>query len=119
MRSPEGKFALGPVRTDYVSDHVGINRRIPEGWTVAADMHSHPCVPNGRTDVFSESDLITGITTRTVGYMVDLCTGDVHEFVPGERVDEIEIDTGLFLTGGKIIGHVPAFPNDCKANEGF
>lgn len=119
-QGPDGKYVNSPVRTDYASDSVRIYRRAPTGYRIVADIHSHPCIPNTHGGVFSDSDIITSITSRTVGYMVDLCTGDVHEFLPGRtRVDEVEVGADQFLTGGKTIGHVPAYPNDTKANEGF
>jgi hypothetical protein len=116
----DGKYVPGPVRTDYNSSAVQVNRVVPYGWRLVADIHTHPCVPGFHTGIFSDSDLIDSLTSRTISYMVDLCTGDVHEFIPGKSpVDDVKVQEDFYLTAGKIIGHVPAFPDDPKAKEGF
>lgn len=119
---PKGKFTVGPVRTDYGSDHVRItNEGVPSDWDIAADFHSHPCVPHHLTSVFSSEDIMGAIMTRTTSYMVDLCTGNVHEFVPGtSKPDTTKIDgQDRWLTGGSIIGQVAAFPAAPLAVEGI
>lgn len=121
VRDPvDGKFLVGPTRTDYASDSVEIFKHVPARFTLVADVHSHPCLPNHYTGFFSPDDAILSLTSRVTSYMVDLCTGSVHEFIPGTtRVDDTEVESGRYLTEGAIIGRVPAFPNDPTAKEGF
>ena len=117
----KGKFVVGPVRTDYASDHVAITSfGMPPDWTLAGGIHSHPCLPDHAPEFFSPEDMIGAITTRSVMFMVDLCTGEVHEFIPGEtKPDEEEADDGMWLTRGRIIGHVAAFKDQPHAKEGI
>jgi hypothetical protein len=119
---PKGKFVVSPVRTDYNSDNVRVeDDEGPSDWKVVADFHSHPCVPHHYTGLFSGEDMIGALMGRKTAYMVDLCTGDVHEFIPGkDRVDVEPIHDGdEYLSPGRIIGHVPAYPNDPTAHEGL
>lgn len=107
----DGKFLNSPVRTDYGSDHVRVSTHTPADMKRVADIHSHPCVPEHVTGKFSPEDMIESITTRMPAYMVDLCTGDVHEFLPGvTKPDEVyDKDAEIWMTGGTVIGHVLKF----------
>jgi hypothetical protein len=110
---PNGKYALAPLRTDFQSDHTRPDTRsVPLGWVIAADEHSHPCLPDYVTSVFSPTDMIGYLISDQIGFMVDLCTGDVHEFLPGKtKVNETQVAPGIWLSGGKVIGNVgPAKP---------
>lgn len=105
----EGKFVMGPVHSNYASNTVTIPDDGPTGWETAADIHSHPCAPKNVTQVFSPEDMIGAIVYRIpVAYMLDMCTGDVHEFIPNvTKIDEEQIDGEVWLSQGKIIGHIP------------
>jgi hypothetical protein len=119
---PHGKYAVGPVRTDYIADAVQIHDQdAPADWTVAADLHSHPCVPRHDTGLFSGPDIEGAYATRTTQFMLDMCTGDVHEFIPGLTVpnDVKDHDGDRWLTAGLVIGHVAAFKDEPIANEGL
>lgn len=114
-----GKFVMSGVTTNYKSDSVRIPEAVPLGFKLVADIHSHPCLPNAYPQVFSPDDIISSITTRTTAYLVDLCTGKVHEFVPGvTKPDEVLIDDDTWLTEGVVIGQVAAFPDEPKAVAG-
>ena len=117
----DGKFLMSPVRTDYASDHVQVADRNPEGMKRIADIHSHPCVPQHVTGKFSPQDMMESITTRTIAFMVDLCTGDVHAFVPGvTKPDEaFDDDAEIYMTGGLVIGRVASFPTGLVADVGL
>jgi hypothetical protein len=119
MVDPKGQFVVAPVRTDYQSDHVRIKDDTgPDGWVVAADFHSHPCLPRHFPGLFSPQDMISAITTRTIMYMVDLCTGDVHEFIPGvTKPDDVAVED-IWLSAGKVVGKALAFPFQPVASEG-
>lgn len=118
-QDPAGKFVVGGMHTDYQSDSVETPTHVLRGWTLAADIHSHPCVPEHYTEYFSANDIIASITSRTTSYMVDFCTGDVHEFIPGTtKPDEVQVED-RWLTGGVVVGHVAAFPDDPKAVLGL
>lgn len=119
-KDPAGKFVVGGARTDYQSDSVHTPDIVPIGWTLAADIHSHPCVPEHVGNMFSPADIISSITSRTPMYMVDLCTGKVHEFLNGiTRPDEVLVNEDTWTTEGAIIGQVEAFPTDPIANVGI
>lgn len=117
----KGKYAVSPVRTDYISDSVNVVKDFnPSNWKIQADFHSHPCLPHHYTGLFSQMDMIGSITERTTAYMVDLCTGDVHEFIPGvTKPDSVETHDDMWLSAGKIIGHVEAFKDAALAHEGL
>jgi hypothetical protein len=116
---PSGKFVASAVHSDYAGDHVSMNHDVPPGWVLAADIHSHPCVPHHVPSMFSPQDMIGSIITRTTSFMVDFCTGDVHEFIPGvTRPDLMPVDN-IWLTPGIIVGHVPAFALEPTADEGI
>ena len=117
---PEGKFVAGAVHTDYAGDHVSMRHDVPDGWTLAADIHSHPCVPHHIPSMFSPQDMMGSIISRTVSYMVDMCTGFIHEFVPGvTKPDQTLVEEGVWLSEGKIVGQVPAFKTEPTADEGI
>lgn len=121
-KDPRGKFAVSPVRTDYASDNVRVeDGDAPSDWKVVADFHSHPCIAHHYTGLFSGEDMIGALMGRKIAYMVDLCTGNVHEFIPGkDRVDVEPIRDGdEFLSPGRIIGHVQAYEFEPRANEGL
>jgi hypothetical protein len=115
-----GKYVNSPVHTDYASNHVSIHDDQPTGWEMAADVHSHPCAPPNVTQVFSPEDMI-GATIQRVpaSFMVDLCTGSVHEFIPGKtKIDAEKVDGEVWLSQGEIIGHI-APAKMPLANEGI
>jgi hypothetical protein len=122
-KNATGRFAVGPVHSDYSADSVRSSTgAAPAGWHKVADFHSHPCVPEHLHRLFSLQDVAGLISTRMTGYMVDMCTGDVHEFIPGvTKQDEVLVPEAgnRWMTGGSIIGHVQAFKNEPTANEGI
>lgn len=118
-RAANGKFVAGPVWSSNFSDHVVMHNKVPYGWTLIATVHSHPCLQDHWTGLFSPEDMLGSLVSRTVGFMVDLCTGDVHEFLPGiTRVDQTLVGD-IYITAGNIIGHVNAYPNDATTNTGL
>ena len=121
MKDPAGKIAVGPTRSDYASDHVSIRPNGPEDWTLLATIHSHPCIPNHYPNLFSPQDMMGSVMTKTTGYMVSLCTGDIHEFIPGKTpMDDVHLDDeDIWLSAGNIVGHVAALPDVAKADEGI
>jgi proteasome lid subunit RPN8/RPN11 len=118
-KDSDGRFVAVPVWTNYQSDHVEIHSRVPVGFSVVAMIHSHPCLPGYETGFYSPQDLMASILVRTPSYMVDLCTGDVHQFLPGtDRPDDVQPEgEQIYMSAGTIIGNVGAH-DDSKANEG-
>lgn len=109
-KRPDGKFEVGPVSSSYDGDHVGIDHSVPPGYKMVADYHSHPCLPDSHAvEFFSPQDIAGDTALRIVGFMLDECTGAVHEFTPGRdapndvQVDEMEL---IFLTRGRVVGHI-------------
>src|ERR1700674_4119454 len=43
LRPSDGKYVVGPVRSDYAGDSVQVNHSVPPGWKLVADFHTHPC----------------------------------------------------------------------------
>lgn len=117
---PKGKFTVGPVRTDYQSDSVSVSGSgVPSDWVKAAAVHSHPCVPNHYTYLFSPQDVMGAIGERIINFMVDVCSGAVHKFDPAiDRPDVTQVD-GIWMTGGRLVGYVTAYPNGVRADEGI
>lgn len=116
---PKGKFVVGPVHTDYNSDSVRIMvNETPSDWQLAATFHSHPCLPNHANQLFSPQDVMNSITRRVISFMVDLCDGSVHEFIPGKNRPDTELFDGIWMTQGAVIAHVPP-AKMALANDGL
>lgn len=116
----DGRFVVTPVHTDYQSDNVRIMLEdAPSDWTTVATFHSHPCLPHHANYLFSPADLIGSITHRLSNYMVDLCTGDVHEFIIGKDKPDTVFHDNIWMTGGTVIGTIEAFPEATAAHEGI
>jgi hypothetical protein len=115
---PDGRFVLGPSRTDYSGDEVEIPRGVPQGWTFAGDFHTHPCHPKSHADRdFSKDDLqYTGVAH----YMGELCNGRVHEWVPiaAERYAQEDVQ-GEQLTEGDVVATIDVLPLDVDAHPGL
>ena len=120
VKDDHGKIAVGPTRSDYASDHVSIRPNAPDSWEILATIHSHPCIPNHYPNVFSPQDMMGSYMTKTTGYMVSLCTGEIHEFIPGKNApNDVHLDDeDIWVSAGTIVGHVDKFPDIAKANEG-
>lgn len=109
VRTAGGKYAALKPRTDFSGDSV----RIDEGTGFIEDMmgivqvgsyHTHPCIAKHLSAYFSPPDLYEAIYQRRLVFMGDLCTGYVHEFKPGDKPDVDEVDDGLWLSKGRILG---------------
>jgi hypothetical protein len=105
LKDPAGKFVVSPVGTDYQGDHVSFSTEAPTGWTTVATYHTHPCIPDHATNLFSPEDMM-GIVVRKIpaAFMGDLCTGDVHKYSLGDPQNDTKYDI-VWLTPGKIVGH--------------
>jgi hypothetical protein len=79
--------------------------------------HVHPCMNGYANSMFSQTDVITAIFSRVPEFMLDSCTGLVHEF--DAKIDKIHdtgedvrIDDGspsgkeVHLPYGRIIGDI-------------
>jgi len=122
-RTSDGKYINGPARSDYSGDSVQVNTSHPVGSTMVASVHSHPCNPDAHyVSFFSPEDLISDISRRQIGIMVDFCTGDVHEFDPSRDVaaaEELENDPGTYSTHGRIVGHIEVSKETVEPHVGF
>lgn len=120
-KDSHGQFAVGPARTDYKGDGVRISANVPEDWNIVATVHTHPCIANHFPGLFSPDDMIGSITSRTIGFMVNMCTGNIQMFTPGiSKADDVELkDEGIWLSAGTVIGTVDAFPDVAKADTGI
>ena len=93
---------------------------VPTGMKVVGDFHVHIC--SVHNDVFapyfSTSDAILNQGLHTVGYMLDLCTHNVHRYDPTQDdADDEEIDfkphadgtrhPPIYMTIGHIVGWIP------------
>ena len=113
---PDGRFVVGPVKSTYSGDSVAISHAVPGGWKLVADYHSHPCnAKSHEVAFFSPLDIEGSTMDRITGIMVDLCTGNVHEFTPGrDSPNNEKVVDGVYLTQGRIVGHITV---DGKSQE--
>ena len=104
----EDQFLALPPNTTYEGDHVAIesNSFAPEA-KVIGSYHTHPCLPGHDVEYFSPADLTEALFMHRTVFMGDLCTGNVHEFKPGDKPDDSRPSSDsedIFLTKGRIIG---------------
>lgn len=106
VKMPSGKYSALAANTSYQGDSVSIQRNdFGLNASVVGAYHTHPCLPEHDVEFFSEPDLIGPIFYRQLAFMGDFCTGNVHEFVPGDKPDaEPSHNPNLYLTKGRIIG---------------
>ncbi|HTS55226.1 MAG TPA: hypothetical protein VMH26_18305 [Burkholderiales bacterium] len=120
-RRPDGKFVVGPASSNYAGDNTGIGHSVPEGWTLAADIHTHPCLPDSHApNYFSPEDYSDNLSRKIPGFMVNLCDGKIHEYIPGVTpIDELVESVGIYTTQGKIIGTIPVDGKSQEPDTGF
>jgi hypothetical protein len=120
---PDGKFVVGPVESDGDGTSVSIRHSVPSGWKEVASYHTHPCLTKTHLpSFFSPQDIEGDVELRETGFLGDLCTGDVHEFTPGRDSPndaEAGLDTGVWLTHGRIIGHITVDNTVIEPNTGL
>jgi hypothetical protein len=112
---PNGKYAYATPETTYEGDHMAVSQD-PDDYQrgkIVAHYHTHPCLPYSHIiDKFSDGDLRSYRIVNRPGYMLDMCTGDVHFWAPGDSVDTrgtfSETTIEVHKTSvGKIVGHIP------------
>lgn len=120
---PDGKFVVGPVRSDYSGDSVRIQHRVPIGWKLVGDYHTHPCNADSHANpFFSGEDMASVTELRITGFMGDLCTGKVHEFTPGKDVpndEQPDKEDPVWLTQGRVIGQIKVDGKSMEPDEGY
>lgn len=110
--TPDEKYVVGPVVTMFSGDQSQFNFGAPEPLIAVSHIHSHPCNPSSHANsYFSPPDMINYAVHRIPGFMLDMCTGDVHEFPLGARMDiEHPCTTPtcqrVWLSHGIIVGRV-------------
>lgn len=85
LRTTNGKFRFSQPETSYRGDglHIEYNNDFM-GYDVVADYHTHPCLPYSHWPaVFSDGDANSSDVNDIVGYMGDLCSGVIRQYVPG------------------------------------
>jgi len=121
-RLGDGKYVVGPVHTDYSGDSLEQDHHVPPGYVLVADFHTHPCLPQSHSvSYFSPQDISGNLAEHTIGFMGDLCSGDVHEFDPlkDRPADEPVPGTpGIYSTRGRVIGHVQITRVSLEADQG-
>jgi len=107
VQGPDGKFTFSDPVTDYAGDHVGVDQdpeHYPKDVKIVAGYHSHACLPHTHVPaVLSPDDLSNARTLNKPEYMLDMCTGDVHYWAPGDPTEMVEYEQ---VAKGKIVGHV-------------
>ncbi len=120
---PDGKYVVGPVHSSYAGDSLDMHHGVPLGWKLAADYHTHPCLPQHHdVPYFSPQDLEGYLSEHLPGFMGDLCTGNVHLFVPGKDAPDNEQppkDPDVHLTQGRIVGQLKVDGVDQEPNTGI
>jgi hypothetical protein len=102
---PNGKFAMGAPITDFSGDSIAEIDFDPLDYhgEIVASYHTHPC--NSHTHVpsmFSPEDMHSDRSHHTVGYVANLCTGDVMRHDPS--TDHPNPHNGW---AGTVIGKIP------------
>jgi len=106
-----GQYFYHEANTSYGGDHVRID---DDEFSLLDDVgayHTHPCVPEHDVEYFSPADMMDSIFEHKFAFMGDFCTGNVHEFKPGDKPDVEHAArpdgkgfSPLYLTKGRIIG---------------
>jgi hypothetical protein len=117
VKGPKG-YMLSLPRTQHHGMDVNFDDD-PESFDfpIVATYHVHPCLSNAFPSVFSPQDLASSRVTKTPGYVLDECTGDLHYWAPGDGyldanalikmgVKPIALMEGVQLSPGKIVGHI-------------
>ena len=87
------------------------------GDTLAGVYHSHPCYKGYLSGYYSYPDLFQAFFFKVPSFILDECTGDVHEFAPSVddphatgRVLSVESNTckpiNIHLPSGRIVGNI-------------
>lgn len=99
------KYYYAVPNTNGHVDFVIAYRNVPvEGYTIVGDVHTHPCVSDGYSQYFSDTDL-QGITrVGNVGFIGDMCNGNIHEFDPKKDKVNVVVE-GISISEGRIVGH--------------
>lgn len=116
LRSPTGSYVFTDPETMYRGDQSSFDddpADNPDGYTMVAWYHTHPCLPISHVPgKFSETDLQSSRSARSEAYMADLCTGNVHAWMPGVDVDPYLEQPVILqrlapaLTAGRLFGHI-------------
>jgi hypothetical protein len=117
VKSPKG-YAISIPTTQHHGMDVSFEED-PESFEfpVVATYHVHPCLKNAFPSVFSPQDLEGSRVTKTPGYVLDECTGDLHYWAPGDGyldadgmlklgVNPLALTHGIQLSPGRIIGKI-------------
>ncbi len=124
-RTPSGKFRISDPDTDYSGDSVELDfKNDYDTYKLAGWYHTHPCLPYSHwVNAFSDNDTNTSLRRDVPGYMGDLCSGAVRQFVP--KVDALDIcwDTDnrildaltALLNTFQLVPTLPA-KNDCGSH---
>jgi hypothetical protein len=122
LRPSDGKYVVGPVRSDYAGDSVQVNHSVPPGWKLVGDFHTHPCNDSSHdVGYFSPQDMAEVTATGVTGFMGDLCTGEVHEFTPGrDKPNDVYLeDQEIYLSKGRVIGHIAVDGKSMEPDTGI
>lgn len=108
VKTPDGKFLPLTPMTDFEGDrvHVG-DRELEKLGILVGSYHTHPCLPDHYVEFFSSDDLEEPIFYHRTAFMGDFCTGNVHEFKPGDKPDAQQPDNdekSFYLSKGRLIG---------------
>lgn len=103
----------GFPHTDHFRDHtlLDVEGQMQPGDKLMAIYHNHPCYSTTLwTNYFSVTDIISAKFYGVPTFMLDVCTGDVHEF--DWTVDKVKgsgADVGVITpSGAKKVLHLPS-----------
>lgn len=121
FRTDRGEFVVGRTHSNYAGDELDSqDYDLPPAWVPVADFHTHACLPvTHANEDFSDEDVKGDIAEGTEGVMVDMCTGDVHLFVPGVTPIGEKISSEVHDTPGEIIGHVLVDGSVVEPDQGY
>jgi hypothetical protein len=102
IRNGEGIRFIEPRQGEEAAIRVIDRDILKEGDTLAGTYHTHLCMSGYYHQVFSTQDVVVAIFSGLPEFMLDECTGEVHEF--NVKIDKIR-DTA-------IVGHL--FGENCE-----
>jgi hypothetical protein len=120
-QGPDGRFIVGVTRTNFKGDSVALTHIAPPGYKVVADFHTHPCLPVSHyAHYFSPEDTANDTFNHVIGFLGDLCTGEVHEYDPSTMAPgDTQLEDDVFSTAGKIIGKIKVDGVSLEPDQGI
>jgi hypothetical protein len=85
VETDKHKFRVAIPDTNWSGDRVSLAYEVEwPGYTAVGDYHTHPCMPFSHyPGVLSPPDTRSNDKGNLIGYMGDMCSGEVRRYTPG------------------------------------